>query len=187
MSDSEQAEPPGPRVGVVILAAGQGTRMRSPVPKVLHPIAGQPMLLHVLRVTEALSAAARAVVISSEQEAVRATLSGAIVIEQGLQLGTAHAVLQARGALAGKCDRVLVLYGDTPLVRPATVAQLLAALNFSVLAMLTARLRDPAEYGRVVRDRDGDVLKVEEFACADDRTRQIDEINSGLMAFESDW
>src|SRR6266536_1841418 len=99
MCESEQSEPPGPRVGVVILAAGQGTRMRSPLPKVLHPVAGQPMLQRVLALPEELGSVIRAVVVAPGQDGVRAVITNAVTVEQVPQLGTGHAVLQARQAL----------------------------------------------------------------------------------------
>jgi bifunctional UDP-N-acetylglucosamine pyrophosphorylase/glucosamine-1-phosphate N-acetyltransferase len=189
MSQSDAAEPPSSlRVGVVILAAGQGARMRSHVPKVLHPVAGRPMVEHVLDVARRLHPAATVVVISPNTPRVRQALAQAAVVEQAEQLGTGHAVLQARKALDGRAEQVLVLYGDTPLVRLETAQRLLRQLEHATVAILTADLADPCGYGRVVRDgRDGAVSRVVEEAEANPEILQLNEINSGLMAFRADW
>lgn len=188
MNQSDIAEPPSRSIGVVVLAAGQGTRMRSPRPKVLHPVAGEPMIRRVLRTARAIAPLEIAVVISPQAPAVRAALSDVRVIEQAEQRGTGHAVLQARSILQGRVDRVLVLYGDTPLVRPETARELAALLDDAAIALLTAELEHPAGYGRVMRDaRTGDVLRIVEEADASPEILAVREVNSGLMAFQADW
>src|SRR5688500_3090256 len=116
MKQSDSAEPPstGGRVGVVILAAGQGTRMRSRLPKVLHPIAGRPMVRQVVEVGRALQPSAIVAVVGHEADAVASAIGEDVtIVHQQERLGTGHAVLQARDALRGRCDLVLVLYADT--------------------------------------------------------------------------
>src|SRR5215212_1451575 len=187
MPRSELTEPPSKRLGVVILAAGQGTRMRSPTPKVLHQVAGRPLLGHVLTLARQLEATATVVVIAPGEAAVRAACGNVAVVEQREQRGTAHAVLQAREQLAGRSERVLVLYGDTPLVRRDTARALVAALDQASVTLLTAELDDATGYGRIARDSGGQVVRIVEQAEADDVTLAIREVNSGLLAFEADW
>jgi len=175
-------------VGVVILAAGQGTRMRSDLPKVLHPVAGRPMLQHVLDVARALGAVETAVVISPQAAQVRELLHGVAIVEQAEQLGTGHAALQARDALAGRVDRVLVVHGDMPLLRAETAQRLLDALDAATLALSTADLDDPTGYGRVVRAAsDSGVTRIVEEHDASPATRQIREVWFSAMAAEAAW
>ena len=146
---------------IIVLAAGLGKRMRSDLPKVLHSLAGRPLLGHVLDTVRALGPRRIFVVHGHGAEAVRAAfaeVSGVEWVLQAEQLGTGHAVQQAAARLAGDAD-ALILYGDVPLVRPETLKRLLAAARQG-LAVLTAELPDPAGYGRVVRDAAGGVARV---------------------------
>ena len=167
---------------VVILAAGQGTRMKSDLPKVLHPLAGRPLLGHVVEAARALDPAAVHVVHGHGGERVRAALADAGVdwIEQAEQLGTGHAVAQALPSIPDT-GRVLVLYGDVPLIRPATLRRLVAAAGDG-LALLTAELADPAGYGRVLRDPQGAVVGIVEHKDASPEQHAIREINTGFLA-----
>src|SRR5260370_42216675 len=138
----------------IVLAAGEGTRMRSTVPKVLHPLAGQTLLAHVLRAAPNGPGAALAVVIGPDQRAVEAETKrlrrDAATFVQRERLGTAHAVLAAREALARGADDLLVVFGDTPLISAETFARLRAPLqNGAALAVLGFRAADPTGYGRL--------------------------------------
>jgi bifunctional UDP-N-acetylglucosamine pyrophosphorylase/glucosamine-1-phosphate N-acetyltransferase len=165
---------------VVVLAAGQGTRMKSRLPKVLHPVAGRPMLGHVVDTAHELSAAACHVVHGHGADAVREAFRDSAVtwVLQAEQKGTAHAVAQA---LAGIPDdaRVLVLYGDVPLIRAQTLRPLLEAKG---LALLTAELPDPHGYGRIVRNKAGRVTSIVEEKDASAHQRRIREVNTGFLA-----
>ncbi len=167
---------------VIILAAGQGTRMQSPLPKVLHPVAGKPMLAHVVETAQQLRPAAIHVVAGHGAEQVQAELAGYELnwAIQEQQLGTGHAVLQALPAVDPD-NKVLVLYGDVPLTSAATLGNL-AAQAESGPALLTARLADPSGYGRILRDNTGALLGVVEHKDASDSQQAIDEINTGLLA-----
>jgi bifunctional UDP-N-acetylglucosamine pyrophosphorylase/glucosamine-1-phosphate N-acetyltransferase len=162
--------------------------MRSTRPKVLHPVAGRPMLQHVLDVARALGAAETVVVISPDAVQVRELLSGVAIVEQAERLGTGHAALQARDGLAGRVDRVLVVHGDMPLLRAETGQRLLDALDGATLALSTADLDDPTGYGRVVRDgSDFGVTRIVEEHDANPATRQIREVWFSAMAAEAPW
>jgi bifunctional UDP-N-acetylglucosamine pyrophosphorylase/glucosamine-1-phosphate N-acetyltransferase len=183
------------RLAVVVLAAGEGTRMRSDLPKVLHPICGRPMLAHVLAVADALGAASVALVLAADAlEAVRAALAGGAgrpyqYAVQAERLGTGHAVLQVRSLLAGTVDDVLVLFGDTPLLRPATAARVVERHRQSgaLVSLMSFRPASPAGYGRVVRDQHGHVAALVEERDATLEQRAIGEVNSGIMCFEAAW
>ena len=172
-------------LNVVILAAGQGKRMRSDLPKVLHPIAGKPMLAHVVDTARRLGAARVCVVYGHGGERVRAALGGPDLLwaKQEPQLGTGHAVLQALPVLekvgAGN-TALLVLYGDVPLIRAATLQRLIDAASDGCLALLTAHLDNPHGYGRIVRVN-GKVTRIVEEKDADDAERSIREINTGIL------
>jgi bifunctional UDP-N-acetylglucosamine pyrophosphorylase / glucosamine-1-phosphate N-acetyltransferase len=168
---------------VVILAAGKGKRMRSDLPKVLHPLAGRPLLAHVLAAARALSPRRLCVVVGHGGNAVRERLAAEEVawVEQSPQLGTGHAVQQALPALeAGGI--VLVLYGDVPLISSATLAGLVEAAAGGRLALLTQVLDDPAGYGRIVKDAGGAVLRIVEEKDANAAERAIREVNTGILA-----
>jgi bifunctional UDP-N-acetylglucosamine pyrophosphorylase/glucosamine-1-phosphate N-acetyltransferase len=171
---------------VVILAAGQGTRMRSRLPKVLQPLAGRPLLAHVMDMAAGLDDARLHVVYGHGGDQVPARFADRQVswVEQAEQLGTGHAVEQAMPGIADDAT-VLVLYGDVPLVRPETADSLIEAATRGV-ALLTVRMDDPTGYGRIVRDRDGRVTSIVEQKDADAEERSIDEVNTGLMAVPAD-
>lgn len=166
---------------VVILAAGQGTRMRSQLPKVLHKVGGKPMLGHVIDTAYALSADKVVVVYGHGGEQLREAFAGENIewAQQAEQLGTGHAVQQALPYC--ETDKVLVLYADVPLVRPETCAELVTALDSDDLAVLSVELSDPTGYGRIVRE--GDALTgIVEHKDANTDQLTINEVNTGLMA-----
>lgn len=171
------------KLEVIILAAGQGTRMRSALPKVLHVIGDRPLLAHVIATAEQLNPVAIHVVYGHGGEQVRAQLNQVAVnwVEQAEQLGTGHAVAQALPAVDPE-STVLILYGDVPLVRRETLAGLVAAAVARGFALLTVKLDDPTGYGRIVRDASGEVKRIVEQKDADAQTLAICEGNSGMMA-----
>jgi bifunctional UDP-N-acetylglucosamine pyrophosphorylase/glucosamine-1-phosphate N-acetyltransferase len=168
---------------VVILAAGQGTRMRSALPKVLHPVAGTPMVERVVRAAAGLGADSVDVVVGpANGPAIRAALASHAVrfpVQQE-QLGTGHAVREALHGLP-RSGRLLVLFADGPLVRPETLLDLLAAVGQDEVGLLTARFDDPTGFGRILRDAAGAVTGIVEQKDADAAQRAIDEINTGIM------
>jgi bifunctional UDP-N-acetylglucosamine pyrophosphorylase/glucosamine-1-phosphate N-acetyltransferase len=173
-------------MNIVILAAGLGKRMRSHLPKVLHAVAGRPMLAHVIATAQAVAAdrggARTVVVIGHGAERVRSSFSDRADVEfvlQQPQLGTGHAVMQAASRLDDTAP-TLVLYGDVPLVRVETLQRLLDGAAGAV-GVLTVRLQDPTGYGRIVRDWHGHVLRIVEQKDASDEERRIDEINTGIL------
>jgi bifunctional UDP-N-acetylglucosamine pyrophosphorylase / glucosamine-1-phosphate N-acetyltransferase len=170
---------------IIVLAAGLGKRMRSDLPKVLHPVAGRPLLAHVLEAARALTPQKIIVVHGHGGEQVRAALgeAGLRWVAQLEQLGTGHAVQQALPALDASAD-VLILYGDVPLVQPATLRRLVEAARDG-LALLTVELPDPAGYGRIVRDAGGQVARVVEQKDASQAELAIREVNAGFMAMSA--
>ena len=170
-------------IRIVILAAGQGTRMRSDLPKVLQPLAGRPLLGHVLEAARALDPAGLHVVYGHGGEQVPSTLAADDVawVLQAEQLGTGHAVAQALPGIADD-DTVLVLYGDVPLITTATLAGLLEMAAGGHLALLTVQLDDPTGYGRIVRDGDDRVLRIVEEKDASAAERELNEVNTGILA-----
>ena len=169
-------------VNVVILAAGQGKRMHSQLPKVLHTLAGRPMIEHVIAAADALNPRQVCVVYGHGGERVREALARPEIAfaRQEPQLGTGHAVQQALPVLSDS-DTTLVLYGDVPLIRADTLARLVAA-SAGGAAVLTAVLDDPRGYGRIVRGPDGRVSEIVEEKDATEAQKAIREINTGLMA-----
>jgi bifunctional UDP-N-acetylglucosamine pyrophosphorylase/glucosamine-1-phosphate N-acetyltransferase len=167
----------------IILAAGMGTRMKSTRHKVLHAIAGKPMLRHLMDSLETLSPAHRVVVVGALKEQVEAEVGNrAGVVLQEPQLGTGHAVRQAEQALAGFDGKVMILYGDAPLVPAATMAKLLDALtDDAAVAVLGFRPADPGKYGRIIADG-SQIRKMVEFKDASDAEKAETLCNSGLMA-----
>jgi bifunctional UDP-N-acetylglucosamine pyrophosphorylase/glucosamine-1-phosphate N-acetyltransferase len=170
---------------ILVLAAGVGKRMRSSLPKVLQPLAGRPLLAHVLATARELSPRKVIVVHGHGAEAVRQAFNGENVewVLQDEQLGTAHAVMQAMPQVSADAD-VLILYGDVPLARAATLKRLLEAADDG-LAVLTAEPADPAAYGRIVRDGGGGVAKIVEERDASPAERAIREINAGFYALSA--
>ena len=171
------------KLEVVILAAGQGTRMRSALPKVLHPLAGKPLVHHVIDTATALDAAAIHTVIGHGADQVQKQLQQLPTrwVMQEQQLGTGHAVAQAMSAV-DDASIVLVLYGDVPLVRADTLQALLAAVNDTQIAVLTVELPDPTGYGRILRDEDSNIVAIVEQKDASDAQRKIREVNTGILA-----
>jgi bifunctional UDP-N-acetylglucosamine pyrophosphorylase/glucosamine-1-phosphate N-acetyltransferase len=169
-------------LSVVILAAGQGTRMCSSLPKVLHKLAGRALLEHVTRTARELTQKI-AVVYGYGGDAVPRTLAHLDVrwVEQAPQLGTGHALLQAMPSVPDD-DTVLVLYGDVPLITVATLNKLIGAADKDGLGLLTVKLDDPAGYGRIVRDAHGKIARIVEEKDATADERAIKEINTGLLA-----
>jgi bifunctional UDP-N-acetylglucosamine pyrophosphorylase / glucosamine-1-phosphate N-acetyltransferase len=169
-------------LSIVILAAGQGKRMKSNLPKVLQPLAGQPMLSHVIATAKALRADAIHVVYGHGGEQVKQALASEPInwVLQAEQLGTGHAVAQAMPAIPDD-HQVLILFGDVPLVRESTLQQLVTA-GAEGLGLLTVILPDPSGYGRIVRDGAGSVVRIVEQKDANTKERAINEINTGLMS-----
>jgi bifunctional UDP-N-acetylglucosamine pyrophosphorylase/glucosamine-1-phosphate N-acetyltransferase len=170
-------------LSVVILAAGEGKRMKSALPKVLQPLAGRPLLRHVIDTARTLEPSAIHVVYGHGGERVRAALADEPLAWtlQSERLGTGHAVLQAMPQIADD-HNVLVLYGDVPLISHATLAALLSLAGPKQLSLLTAQLQDPQGYGRIVRGRDGLVQKIVEQKEATAAQRAIRECNIGVLA-----
>jgi bifunctional UDP-N-acetylglucosamine pyrophosphorylase/glucosamine-1-phosphate N-acetyltransferase len=167
---------------IVILAAGQGTRMRSALPKVLHPVAGKAMLGHVIDTARLLKPQGIHVVIGHGAELVRERLAADDLnfVLQSEQLGTGHAVAQALPALTA--ERVLILYGDVPLIEVETLQRLLQQVSEQQLGLLTVNLNDPTGYGRIVRDEAGVVKAIVEHKDASSEQRLIREGNTGILA-----
>jgi bifunctional UDP-N-acetylglucosamine pyrophosphorylase/glucosamine-1-phosphate N-acetyltransferase len=170
------------KLEVVILAAGQGTRMKSRLPKVLHVVGGMPLLEHVIQTARNLEPAAIHVVVGHGSELVQEAFTDYRInwVVQEQQFGTGHAVLQALPAISDDCI-VLVLYGDVPLTRLSTL-QKLVQLAQAGPALLTAKLQHPQGYGRILRDRSGALIGVVEDKDATPAQREIEEINTGLLA-----
>ena len=177
-------------IAAVILAAGRGTRMKSDLHKVLHPVAGRPMLRHLLAEVDRLGATAKIVVAGAGRDQVEKAIAGdrAVMVVQEQQLGTAHAVLQSEKALTGFNGDVLILYGDVPLVRRETMRRMLDRLHdydAPAVVVLASRQPDPAAYGRVIADSAGRILRMVEYKDASEAERQVDLCNSGLMAIRT--
>jgi bifunctional UDP-N-acetylglucosamine pyrophosphorylase/glucosamine-1-phosphate N-acetyltransferase len=178
-------------VAVVLLAAGKGTRMKSDIPKVLHPLAGQPMVNHALAAAGALGAARCVVVVGPGMEDVERAVAPHATAVQERQQGTADAVLAARDALAdfgGESDdsAVLVLYADTPLIRTGTLSRMIGARKAGAdVVVLGFRPDDPAEYGRLLLDDGGGLEAIVEFRDADAAQRAVALCNSGVMAISA--
>lgn len=186
MAVSSTVSVPRP-LAAVILAAGQGTRMKSSLHKVLHPIAGKPMLLHLLDSISELAPAKCVVVVGAGREQVEAAVAGreVAVAVQSPQRGTGHAAQQAEAALTGFDGDVLVMFGDVPMLSAATMQRLLAALTDDVkVAVLGFRPEDPAAYGRIIADG-ARVKKMVEFKDASPEERATTLCNSGLLAVRS--
>lgn len=175
-------------LAIVILAAGKGTRMKSDVHKVLHPIAGRPMLMHLMDTASRLSPERQVVVVGSGREQLEAALgNSAQIAVQEPQLGTGHAVQQAEGALAGFSGDVLILYGDVPFVREQTMRAMLDRLHAAdapAVVVLGFRPDDTLQYGRVLSDGDR-ITKMVEHKDATEDERACTMCNSGLMAVRS--
>ena len=177
-----------PEVVALVLAAGQGTRMKSDLAKVLHPMAGRPMLAHVLDALETLRLPRVLVVVGHQRERVMERFAGQGLewVVQAEQRGTGHAAMMAAPALEGFRGTLLVVCGDTPLLRAVTLEDLLArhAASRAAVTVLTMRLPDPHGYGRIVRDPSGALAAIVEERDASAAERAIDEVNSGNYAFD---
>lgn len=173
----------------IVLAAGKGTRMKSSLPKVLHQIGGKPMVQHVLTAAKNAGAVKNIMVIGFGAESVQEVIgSAAEYVVQAEQLGTGHAVMQARELLAGSKGTVMVLCGDTPLLRTELLVSLYQAHSQAGAAatVLTAIMPDPTGYGRVIRDQAGSVLKIVEQKDATPGELASQEVNTGIYCFESE-
>lgn len=178
------------KLAVVILAAGQGTRMKSDLPKVLHPLCGRPMVVHAVETARALTDALPVLVVGRGARAVReAVADAAIFVEQAEQLGTGHAVLQARDTLQGQSDLVSVSYADMPLLTAETMGRLVARQQQSAgpLTVLTVMADDPRGFGRIIRDASGAVTAIVEEAVATPEQLAVRELNTGAYCFAADW
>ncbi len=176
----------------VILAAGKGTRMKSDLPKVLHPILGKPMIHYSLAAAQKAADRTPVLVIGHQSERIESALANqdCDFAYQKEQLGTGHAVLQAKNLLQGKTDLVLVTYGDMPAVRASTLQHLVDTQRENSqgpLTMLTVTVEDPRGFGRVVRNNQGAVAAVVEDAAATPAQREIRELNAGMYCFDAEW
>ena len=175
-------------LAVIVLAAGKGTRMKSDLHKVLHPIAGHPMLLHLLGAIGEVGVARTVIVAGDRREQIEAALAGtgSEVVVQEPQLGTAHAALQAKAALADFSGLVLVCFGDVPFLAAGTVRRLCDALSSGAkIAVLGFRPDDTAAYGRIISDPDGTVRKMVEHKDASHDERAVNLCNSGVIVAHS--
>lgn len=175
---------------VIILAAGQGTRMRSSLPKVLHPLSGKPLIWYSLRSAAAISAELPVVVVGHGADAVQKAVGAAgRCVLQAQQLGTGHAVQQAETLLAGQTDLVLVISADMPLLTAATLQRLLDAQQASSgpMTMLIINMQDSHGFGRIIRAADGSVREIVEEAQATPDQLKITELNAGVYCFKADW
>ena len=170
-------------LNVVVLAAGKGTRMKSALPKVLHLLAGKPLLQHVLDTASQLAPSKISLVIGHGAEDVRRRVEKQNVecVLQEQQLGTAHAVHQALGTLEADA-LALVMFGDVPLVQKETLASLLARVDENSMGVLTCHMQNPFGLGRIVRNANGDIERIVEQKDATEEERKIQEINTGIMA-----
>ncbi|MBC7232744.1 MAG: bifunctional UDP-N-acetylglucosamine diphosphorylase/glucosamine-1-phosphate N-acetyltransferase GlmU [Chloroflexi bacterium] len=178
------------KLAVVILAAGQGTRMKSKLPKVLHPIAGQPMVKYVLNAVMGLGEEKPVLVVGYGADLVRQTLGDAVTyVFQEQQLGTGHAVLQTREQLEGRAEAVLVLYGDMPLLSGTTLHTLVRAheTRSTPITMLTCVHEESMGFGRILRDAKGRVIGIVEESQATPEQLAIQELNPGVYCFEAAW
>src|SRR5881398_3157829 len=175
------------RFAVIILAAGQGTRMRSDTHKVLHPIASRPLLLHLLDRVDALGADQRVVVVGKGREQVEAAIAGrdVSVVVQAEQKGTGHAVQQAAGVLEGYDGPVLILYGDTPFAEAETLRRMLDRLDGDGgpgVVVLASSPADPGKYGRIILGEGDHIARMVEYRDATEEERAVRLCNSGMMA-----
>ena len=177
----------------VVLAAGKGTRLRSDLAKVLHQVSGLPLIEHVIRSINRITATSTTLIVGHQADEVIRTLRNmgrldVHLVRQVPQLGTGHALLQAESVLTGETGTVLLLSGDVPLLRPDTIRRLLDVHEAAAAAMtiLTGSVADPSGYGRIARGPSGDVIRIVEDRDATAEQREITEINSGIYAFDLD-
>lgn len=169
-------------LNILILAAGQGTRMKSGLPKMLHMLSGKPLLQHVIEVGQSLHPHKIWLVYGHEGEKLKQAFENYPVewIEQKEQLGTAHAVMQVLPHLKNPQEKVLILYGDMPLISPKTLKDLIEKTSHADLGLLTAVFNEPKGFGRILRDKDNKVIKIVEEKDADENQKKIKEINPGV-------
>jgi len=175
---------------IVILAAGKGTRMKSHLPKVLHPLARRPMLLYSLDLAAAISPMPPVVIVGHKADEVKATAGPrATFVTQTRQLGTGHAVMQAEAALRDQADVILVYAADMPLITPETLQRLLAThqARDAAITMLSVIADDPRGFGRVVRGADGGALAIVEEVEATAEQKAIKELNAGVYCLDAAW
>jgi len=180
------------KVSAIILAAGKGTRMKSDLAKVLHSLCGKPMLTYSVDVAQTIGAEKIAVIIGHQADLVREVFKdqGLIFIEQREQLGTGHAVLQAKNTFRNYDGTILILCGDVPMLQPSTVKALLEyhISENAALTVLTTILDDPTGYGRVIKSgQRGEVVRIIEEKDASPDEKKIGEINTGIYCIESDF
>lgn len=174
----------------IVLAAGKGSRMRSDLPKVLHPVCGRPMICHVLNSLEAVGIPRPIIVVGRGAELVERTLGSRYAyVLQEQQLGSGHAVACAREAAEGCSCHIIVMCGDSPLFRVETVRALMDAhlQENAVVSLTSSTLNDPTGYGRIVRSAEGRIVGVVEEKTANETEKVIHEINGGCYTFDSDW
>lgn len=171
---------------ILVLAAGKGTRMRSDLPKVLHPIGGKPLVQHVVDTARQVGGEQILIIVGHGAEKVEERMAADDVkfVLQAQQLGTGHAVQQALPQLRADAT-VLILYGDVPLTRAETLQKLIAGVNEKQMALLTVNMQNPTGYGRIVRDMFGAVQAIVEHKDATDEQKKISEINTGIMAVKA--
>tara|TARA_R110001592_G_scaffold62142_4_gene189936 strand:- start:44232 stop:45590 length:1359 start_codon:yes stop_codon:yes gene_type:complete len=170
---------------IVILAAGQGSRMKSDLPKVLHKVAGKPMLQHVVDTVKHLDAEGIHIIVGHGAEKVKQTIDGNINwCYQAEQLGTGHAVAQALPSIPEN-SKVIILYGDVPLISKETLITMLDGVSEEDIALLTVQLDNPMGYGRVIRNFEGNIKAIVEEKDASEEIKGIDEINTGILALSS--
>jgi bifunctional UDP-N-acetylglucosamine pyrophosphorylase/glucosamine-1-phosphate N-acetyltransferase len=177
---------------IVILAAGKGTRMQSALPKVLHRLAGQPLLGHVLKAADSIDDGRKIIVTGHGADQVEQAVadSASIFVQQKDQLGTAHAVQMALPHLRNDAV-VVILYGDVPLIKPATIAKMVQSVTANSIGLLTINLENPMGYGRIIRDGNGEIEAIVEQKDATQEQLQINEVNTGVLALGTrqliDW
>jgi UDP-N-acetylglucosamine diphosphorylase/glucosamine-1-phosphate N-acetyltransferase len=173
----------------LILAAGKGTRMKSDLAKVLHVLEGKPLLYYCLQSAHRAGAEKIVVIVGHQADKVREEFSqsGCIFVDQKPQLGTGHAVLQAKEALAGYSGKTVILCGDVPLLKPSTIKSLIEnhIATGAAITVLTTTPPDPRGYGRIIKDTDGSITKIVEERDATAAEKQIGEINTGIYCAET--
>jgi bifunctional UDP-N-acetylglucosamine pyrophosphorylase / glucosamine-1-phosphate N-acetyltransferase len=178
------------KLNTIIMAAGQGTRMISELPKVLHPVNNKPLILYSIQAAKAVGSDRPVIIIGNGAEAVKKTVGdGARFVLQAERLGTAHAVMVAESELKGQGDLVLVIAGDMPLLTESTLKQMIQrqSVNQGPLTMVTVHSNNPRGFGRILRGMDGEIRAIVEEAQASADQLKIDELNVGAYCFNSDW
>jgi len=177
------------KLATIILAAGKGTRMRSDLAKVLHPLYGKPMVAYPIELARTVGSEIIAVIVGHQADKIKESIKGddLVFVHQEQQLGTGHAVLRCRDALQAFQGQILILCGDVPLLLPATIEALRDehVSHQAVVTVLTTLFDDPTGYGRVVKNESDTILKIVEERDATDEERKIKEINSGIYCVES--